>query len=125
MATPRFPLILRTAHGYEFFNARQILRIDAEDKYARITTDDGARTVVLHPLSDLQERLCCGQRVAGMLFLRTHRSCIVAMHHVQGVDADWALRLNDAQRAPVGREAWRAMLKALGWIDPRAAAEGA
>lgn len=116
MRTPSFPLILRTAHGPCFFNARTLLRIDAEDKYARITTTDGQHTVVLHPLSDLEERLCCGQRIGDLLFARTHRSCIVALHHVQAVDHERNLVLDEKIVAPMSKRAWPEITQLLGTL---------
>lgn len=119
MRTPSFPLILRTAHGPFLFNARTLLRIDAEDKYARITTTDGNSTVVLHPLSDLEERLCCGQRIGDMLFARTHRGCIAALHHVQAVDQDKNLVLDDQVSAPMSKRAWPELVQLLGTLRNR------
>ena len=60
---PRFPLILKSAFGPVFIPLNSILRIDAEDKYSRLHYTNGDSMVLLHSLSDLEERLCCGQRI--------------------------------------------------------------
>ncbi len=113
----RFPLLLRTAHGPQVFDARTLLRIDAEDKYARVTCLAGPNTVVLHALSDLEERLRCGKRIGDLLFARTHRSCIVALHHVHGLDRDRNLVLIEGLSAPLSKRAWPMLDKLLGTLQ--------
>lgn len=116
MTSPRCPLILRTAHGHELFNANTLLRIDAEDKYARVTTISGERIVILHPLSEMEERLCCGHRIGDLFFARTHRSCIVALHHVQAVDRERNLVLGERSIAPMSKRTWPKLAQLLGTL---------
>ncbi|MBV6405812.1 MAG: LytTR family transcriptional regulator DNA-binding domain-containing protein [Flavobacteriales bacterium] len=119
MMVLRAPLVLRTAHGPQLFDARTLLRFDAEDKYARATTTDGRRIVVLHPLSDLEERLCCGERIGDLLFARTHRSCIVALHHVSGMDKLRNLVFDEHPAAPLSKRAWQELADLLGSLRHR------
>jgi len=112
---PRFPLVLKSASGWDFIPLNAILRIDAEDKYARLTYTDGTSIVLLHSLADLEERLACGHRIGEWIFLRTHRSCIVAMHYADGLEGRKQMKLG-AHRVPVSRSAWTRILDVLGSV---------
>jgi len=113
---PRFPLLLKSAFGPVFIPLNTILRIDAEDKYSRLHFTNGDSMVLLHGLSDLEERLCCGQRIGDRVFLRTHRSCIVALHHADALQGRDQVMLN-GRPAPISRSAWGQLLHLLGSID--------
>lgn len=112
---PRFPLILKSTYGPVFIPLNNIVRIDAEDKYSRLHYTNGESMVLLHSLSDLEERLCCGQRIGDRVFLRTHRSCIVALHHADALQGRDQVVLN-GQQAPISRSAWGQLLHLLGSI---------
>ena len=120
-ATPRLPLILKDAQGWWLTDVRTILRFDAEDKYARLTLVDGSAKVVFHSLADLEERLACGTRIGEFLFMRTHRSCIAAMHHGLAIGEKRHLVMVGGQQVPLGRRAWlhiRSVLGTIRSIDP-------
>lgn len=112
---PRFPLILKSAYGPVFIALNTILRIDAEDKYSRLHYTSGDTVVLLHSLSDLEERLACGQRIGALVFLRTHRSCIVAMHHADALVKRDQVILK-GQVAPISRSVWDGLFQLLGSI---------
>ena len=112
---PRFPLILKSAYGPVFIKLDSILHINAEDKHSRLHFKQGKSMVLLHSLNDLEERLCCGQRIGDRVFLRTHRSCIVALHHADGLDGRDQVVLN-VQAAPISRTMWSSLLHLLGSI---------
>ena len=112
---PRFPLLLKSAYGPALIKVDTILRIDAEDKYSRLHTTNGDSMVLLHGLADLEERLCCGQRIGERVFLRTHRSCIVALHHADGLEGRQGVLLK-GRPAPISRSAWGQLLHLLGSI---------
>ncbi|MBK9146196.1 MAG: LytTR family transcriptional regulator [Flavobacteriales bacterium] len=112
---PRFPLILKSAYGPVFIELDSILRIDAEDKYSRLHYTNGSNAVLMHSLSDLEVRLACGQRIADRVFMRTHRSCIVALHHAKGLKGRDRVLLN-GQAAPVSRSAWASLIGVLGSV---------
>lgn len=118
MKTPSFPLILRTTHGYQFVPGPTILCIEAEDKYARIAFMDGRSQVVLHALSDLEQRLCCGQRIGTFLFLRTHRTCITAMHHAQALEGRRTVKFGNDLNAPLSKRVWPELLRLMGSLCP-------
>lgn len=112
---PRFPLILKSAYGPIFITLNSILRIDAEDKYSRLHYINGDSVVLLHGLSDLEERLCCGQRIGDRVFLRTHRSCIVALHHADSLAGRDRVVLR-GKPAPISRSAWSRLRDLLGSV---------
>ncbi len=112
---PNFPLISKSRIGWILIPAGEILRIVAEDKYARLTFTNGRTELLFHSLNDIERRLACGIRIGELLFLRTHRSCIVAMHHATGLDGRERVLLQD-QSAPISRGAWPVLLRMLGAI---------
>ncbi|HQV40302.1 MAG: LytTR family transcriptional regulator DNA-binding domain-containing protein [Flavobacteriales bacterium] len=119
MSTLRYPLILRDRNGHQLFDARSILFIQAEDKFARITCTDGTETVVFHALKDLEVRLACGSRVGDLFFLRTHRSCIAALHHAVALHGRSGVNFREGVSLPIGKRIWQQMAELLGQI-PRA-----
>ena len=116
MRTPTFPLILRTVDGSCLINVRSIQHIVAEDKYARLIHTDGTEQVVFHSLQDLVERLACGERFGDLMFMRTHRSSIVAMHHATADQGKQSLELASGALLPIGRRSFVTLLDVLGRI---------
>lgn len=113
------PILLRTAQGWSLVDLRFILCAHAEDKYARLQLTDGGTLVVLHPLSDLEERLSCGERHGDLVFLRSNRSCIVAMHHAVRFHGKAAVELANGEQLPVGRRAWPGIVQVLASVRHR------
>lgn len=112
-----FPIALKTAHGWSLLDLRAILCARAEDKYARLTLTDGSTLVVLHPLSDLEQRFGCGARNGDLLFLRPFRSCIVAMHHASRFHGKGEVELRNGERLPIGKRAWPTLIDVLGRVE--------
>jgi DNA-binding LytR/AlgR family response regulator len=107
--------MLKSTSGWVFITVGDILHLTAEDKYARLTSTDGTSIVLLHSLADLEERLACGHRIGEWIFLRTHRSCIVAMHYADGLEGRKQVKLG-AHWVPVSRSAWTRILDVLGSV---------
>ncbi|HRH38306.1 MAG TPA: LytTR family DNA-binding domain-containing protein [Flavobacteriales bacterium] len=114
--SPSFPLILKSTYGWILVPANGINCINAEDKYARLTYADGSTVVLFHSMNDLESRLACGTRVHQLLFLRTHRTCIVAMHHARALHGKEQVELDGGAIAPVSRKAWAVILRLLGSV---------
>lgn len=112
---PIFPLILKSTIGHILIHADSIVRVVAEDKYARLTYTNGRTELLFHSLSDIERRLACGTRVGELLFVRTHRSCIAAMHHATGLEGRERVLLQ-GQSAPISRENWPMLLRLLGTV---------
>lgn len=112
---PTFPLILKSTIGWILIPAGSILRVTSEDKYVRLSYTNGRTELLFHSLSDIERRLACGTRVSELLFVRTHRSCIVAMHHATGLEGRERVLLQD-QSAPISREIWPMLLRLLGTV---------
>ena len=120
--TPRFPLILKDAYGWSLVDPQGIVRFDAEDKYARVVLEDGSNKVVFHSLADLEERLACGMRVCEMLFVRTHRKHIVAMHHAQHLHSRRGITMSDGTAVPLSKRSLPGIIALLSklWHQPTA-----
>ena len=119
---PSFPLILKSTHGWVFIPVGGILFITAEDKYARLTYADGSTTMLFHSLADLERRLACGRRIGDLLFVRTHRTCIAAMHHAKAIPAGGGLQLEGNQVVPLRRGGPADLLRLMGTIRTSARA---
>ncbi|MFZ1664895.1 MAG: LytTR family DNA-binding domain-containing protein [Flavobacteriales bacterium] len=117
MSNPRFPLILKAAQGWRFIEVRLIVSILAEDKFARIRYADGAELLVFHSLAELEAGLCCGVRLGDLLFLRPHRSCIVAMHHATAIHAKREVVMCDGTVLPLSKRIWPKLVELLGSIQ--------
>lgn len=109
-------MILKTTHGWIFFPAGDILHLGAEDKYARLTRTNGTTEVLFHSLADLEERLCCGKRIGDLLFVRTHRKCIVAMHHAKALPQKGGIQLSDGTLLPISRGLRAELLRVMGTV---------
>ncbi|QQR85394.1 MAG: LytTR family transcriptional regulator [Flavobacteriales bacterium] len=119
---PSFPLLLRSSTGWVFITTVEILHIKAEDKYARLTCTDGSNLVLFHSLADLERRLACGKRIGELLFVRTHRSCIAAMHYAQAIPPKRGLLLADGTELPLGRGVRADLLRLMGAVHATARA---
>lgn len=111
-----FPLILKTTIGWIFIPVCDILHIAAEDKYARLTYTNGQSIMLFHSLADLEERLACGTRIGELLFIRTHRSCIAAMHHAKALPTKGGIELSTGAVLPLGRGVRAELLHLLGSV---------
>lgn len=102
---PRLQITLKAARGLQLVDVRSILHARADTRYAAIELTDGRCVPVFHSLSELEIFLGCGQRSGDLLFLRVHKSHIVAFHHAVRIDA-YGLILPTGRNVPVGRKAW-------------------
>lgn len=119
---PTFPLILKSSIGWTFISVGDILHIKAEDKYARLTYTNGQSIMLFHSLADLEERMACGTRIGELLFVRTHRSCIAAMHHAKALPAKGGIELSTGAVLPLGRGVRAELLRLLGSVQSTARA---
>jgi DNA-binding LytR/AlgR family response regulator len=119
---PTFPLILKSSMGWIFIPVGDILHLTAEDKYARLTYTNGQSIMLFHSLSDMEERLACGTRFGELLFVRTHRSCIAAMHHAKALPQKGGVELSSGALLPLGRAARAELLRLLGSVHSTARA---
>ena len=117
-----FPLVLKSTHGWVFIPAGDILYLTAEDKYARLTCLNGSTLVLFHSLADLEVRLACGTRIGDLLFVRTHRSCIAAMHHARVLPPKGGIELASGQVLPLSRGARTELLRIMGSLHSAARA---
>ena len=111
-----FPLILKSAIGWVLIPAGDILCIKAEDKYARLHCTNGTTIMLFHRLADLERRLACGTRIGDLLFVRTHRSCIAAMHHARALSPKGGIELAGGQVLPLGRGVRTELLRIMGSV---------
>lgn len=72
-------LMLKHRDGVSFLDLKSILLIQREDRATVVYTDDGQKYVTGDTLSEFEERLPAD------LFLRTHKSYIVSLAHVESV----------------------------------------
>lgn len=119
---PSFPLLLNSSTGWIFIPTVDILHIKAEDKYARLTRTDGSSLMLFHSLADLERRLACGKRIGEMLFVRTHRCCIAAMHHAKALPPKSGLLLADGSELPLGRGIRADLFRLMGSVHSTALA---
>ncbi len=72
-------LMLKHRDGVSFLDLKSILLIQREDRATVVYTDDGQKYVTGDTLTEFEERLPAD------LFLRTHKSYIVSLAHVESV----------------------------------------
>jgi two-component system LytT family response regulator len=77
VATTR--LMLKHRDGVSFLDLKSIMLIQREERATVVYTDDGQKFVTGDTLSEFEERLPADQ------FLRTHKSYIVSLAHVESV----------------------------------------
>lgn len=113
---PTFPLTLKGTHGWVFIPVSDILYLTAEDKYARLTYLNGSSAVLFHSLADLEQRLACGTRIGDLLFVRTHRSCIAAMHHAKALPTKGGVEVAGGTVLPLARGVRADLLHRMGSV---------
>jgi two-component system, LytTR family, response regulator len=93
-------------------HASEIERIRANGYYASLVTHDGKEYLVRTPLDQLEGEL------DPSVFLRVHRSAIVSLREVRGVERtarrSTVVVLRDGTRVPLSRSRREAVLVALG-----------
>lgn len=114
MSTPRLVILLKASRGHHIVDVRTVLYAEAETRYSRLHFVDGTKKAVFHTLGELEAVLGCGKRVGDLLFLRVHRSHIVALHHLERMEGRY-LFLNGS-RLPVSRQHWPQMIKTISSI---------
>ena len=110
---PRLIILLKAARGYHLVDVRTILFAQAEDKYSRVTFIDSSRKGVFHTLTELEAVLGCGRRNGDLLFLRSHRGCIVAVHHATELIGTREFLVCDGTRLPVSKGEWPTLLEVI------------
>jgi two-component system response regulator AlgR len=112
--TPRSVRIVTSERGrVRFFEAARITRLRSADKYV-VFLDEGQEQVTNESLNALEARL------AGLGFLRVHRSELVRLDAVRALHSELGmheLELVDGQRVRVSRRELGAVRRALGLAD--------
>lgn len=111
LSSPRFVVLLKAARGYHVVDVRTILYVRAETRFSRMYFIDGNDKAVFHALTEIEDVLCCGKRVGELLFLRSQKSYIVALHHATSIDRSSGILFGDGYHVRIGREYWGGCLK--------------
>jgi DNA-binding LytR/AlgR family response regulator len=105
------PRVTARSHGsVRFFDARQVARIHADQKYTGFTLD--GKTYLLDEALDSLEK-----RLASWGFVRVHRSELVNLHFVRALHRTVrgnVLELAGGERVPVSRRRAQALARRLG-----------
>jgi len=117
VSTPRFVVLLKAARGYHVVDVRAILYVRAETRYSRIVFTDASEKVVFHSMRALEILLGCGKRIGELWFVRSHKSCIVALHHALELDRESGVLLRNKDRLPISRGEWAGLMKERSSID--------
>jgi DNA-binding LytR/AlgR family response regulator len=107
---PRLVVLLKAARGYHVVDVRTILFAQAEERFCCMHFTDGTKKPVFHTLTELEGMLRCGERMGDLLFLRVHKSHIVAFHHATSVETDRSITLFNGTHLPIGRQYWTQVL---------------
>lgn len=83
--------------GTYFFQPEDIIRLEAESNYTFIYVSQHKPVIMAKVLSDYETML------APFGFLRTHRSHLVNMLHVQSVDKTGRIVMDDLSEAEISR----------------------
>jgi DNA-binding LytR/AlgR family response regulator len=100
----QYKIMFKSATGHFFYTLYESLFIQADDKYAKMTMTGGREKVcVFHSLKEIEEKLTCGRYIGPMIFFRTHRQYITAMHHAQCWKENNLIILESDHEIPVGK----------------------
>lgn len=100
----RHKILLKSTKGYSFQPVDEIMYFKACDKYAEMHCADESVTIVFHSLSELEVKLCCGERVGPFLFFRVHRQYIAALHFANDWKSADCIEMENGLDVPVSRE---------------------
>ena len=100
-------LTVPTCNGTYFFNADEILRLEASSNYTFIYFTNRKPLLMAKVLHDYEALLCH----AG--FVRTHRSHLVNKKHVLCIDTGGYLIMSDASTAQISRRKKVSVMMAL------------
>jgi len=114
---PRLLMLLKAARGFHLLDVRKVVRVEADTRYAVLFLVDGSNLPVFHNLAELEVMLNCGERLQDLLFLRIHRSHIVAFHHVVKIEGR-QLELNDGTCIHASRKLWSSITATAMSIRP-------
>ncbi len=115
---PRLVLLLKAARGYHVVDVRSILYAEADERFCSMHFTDGTKKPVFHTLNELEAILRCGERMGELLFLRVHKSHLVAFHHTSAIGVDRRVLLQTGTYLPIGRQYWAHLLKCCMSIGP-------
>ncbi len=107
---PRHLILLKAARGHHLVDVRTILYAEAEERFSCMHFTDGTKKPVFHTLTQLEMILRCGERLGDMLFLRVHKSHLIAFHHTSSVERDRSITLLIGTHLPIGRQYWAQVL---------------
>ncbi len=102
-----YKLTVATCNGTYFFNADEILRLQASSNYTFIYFTNRKPLLMAKVLHDYEAQLC----PAG--FVRTHRSHLVNKKHVLCIDAGGHLIMSNSSNAEISRRKKGLVMKAL------------
>lgn len=107
---PEAKVTARLGSTIRVFDARDIARFHAEDRYT-VFRHEGQEFLLDEPLNTLEERL------TDLGFVRVHRAELVNVHRVKALhleDGATEVELSDGQRAPVSRRQASELRRRLG-----------
>jgi two-component system LytT family response regulator len=92
-----YRLAISTSEGVFFYLPSEIIRCEGESNYTRFIFKEGKPLMVSHTLKDYDSIL------SDYGFVRVHKSHLVNMKFVSGIDRDGFLRLQNGDEVPVSR----------------------
>ena len=99
-----YKIMLKSATGHRFFSLNDILFFEADDKYAQLSLYNSDKKIaVFHSLKDIETKLNCGNYLGPLIFFRTHRQYIAALHRAQSWGENNVILLENDFEIPVGR----------------------
>jgi len=110
-------ITLKAARGYHVLDAQEILYAKAEARYVRVFLREGEELLVFHTLRELELKLGAGARHGPLLFLLTHRTYLVAFHHVLRMEGKQQLVLSTEVGVPISKHRLPELLRASGAIQ--------
>lgn len=109
-----YKIMLKSASGHRFFSLNDILFFEADDKYALLSMTGSDKLIrVFHSLKDIEVKLKCGNYLGPMIFFRTHRQYIAAMHYAQYWNENNAIILENDHKIPVGKSYRKGIVEKL------------
>lgn len=96
-------ILLKSIRGFVFQPLDEILFFKSTDKYSEMYLANGSMVIVFNGLGELEVRLNCGERKGAILFYRTHRQYIAAIHHASNWPEMQRLQFDGLGSIPVSR----------------------
>lgn len=105
--TSQAHITVATAEGLYFFNAADIIRMEASSNYTYIYFTNRKPLLISRILGEYEEQL------SSMGFIRTHRSHLVNKQHIVFIDGQGQIIMQDESKAEISRRKKKEVMKAL------------